>query len=128
MEKHHKGMMIINDIEAILGAIFCNVLAQITLKLASKGNKLVAGNNNEDWFMSFFSPWILAALCAYGASFILTAVAYRRNPLNILSPTMAGAIITLTVLAGHFVFKEPLALRQIIGFALITTGIVLSTV
>lgn len=121
-------MMIIHDIGAILGAIFCNVLAQIALKLASKGNKGITGNNSEDWFMSLFGPWLLAALCAYGASFMLTAVAYRRNPLNILSPTMAGAIITLTVVAGHLVFKEPLELRQIVGFALITTGVVLSTV
>jgi multidrug transporter EmrE-like cation transporter len=108
----------------IVGAIVCNVMAQIALKQAGR----LEGNYSNvflDMIAKIIDPWVLTGLMSYSVSFILTTAAYKNNALSIISPVMAGAIISLTVVMAFVLFGEPVGLCRVSGIALILVGILL---
>lgn len=117
----------IRDLGPVLGAILLNVTAQLAIKLAGKAGPLprLQLDRWHDWLGSQVVAWLFAGLAAYGMSFLLTTLAYRHNDLSLISPLMAGAIISLTVLAAWAFLAEPIGLTRMAGIVLIIGGIVL---
>lgn len=117
----------IRDLGPVLGAILLNVTAQLAIKLAGKAGPLpgLQLDRWHDWLGSQVVAWLFAGSAAYGMSFLLTTLAYRHNDLSLISPLMAGAIISLTVLAAWAFFAEPLGPCRVAGIFMIIGGIAL---
>lgn len=97
-------------------AIFCNVGAQVALKL---------GATTEIRLQSLLSWPVLCGVFLYGIAFILTIRIYADYPLGVISPLMAGAIFLMINLVSVVVFSEALTLEKLGGMALIVLGIAL---
>lgn len=103
-----------------LAAVFCNVAAQIAMKWASSGQPI------SSW-RDYFSFWILFAVAAYGASFLLTVKVFSSNALSLAGPLMAGLTFVSVAVAGHFIFQESIGLQRMLGIAAILGGVFLLT-
>lgn len=102
-------------------AIFCNVIAQISMKYAGE---VTLGKKN---LLELISPWLIAAVAAYGLSFLLTIRVFALNPISIASPIMAGGSFLLIALSSYFVFGEPANWMKYLGMFLIVIGIAFIT-
>lgn len=71
----------------------------------------------------FHLPTILG-LSLYVASAFLYLIALRRLPVSIAFPSVSLSYVAVAVL-GNMVFHEPLGLQQLLGIAVIVTGVVL---
>jgi len=74
-----------------------------------------------------FNPWLITALCLYGAATILWVLILRTTPLSLAYPFAALGFI-IVPMAAYFLFKEQISLTYIFGAALIASGIVLTQV
>lgn len=102
-------------------AIFCNVIAQLSMKYAG-----TAGLSQKG-LSAWGSPWLIVAVLLYGASFLLTVKVYAHNPLSVASPAMAGGSFFLVTLIGWLGLGEPLTPSKIVGIMLIAAGILFLT-
>ena len=68
--------------------------------------------------------YALAAVAAYGLSFLFLTLALKYLPAGIANAIWAGASTILIVIAGIIFLKEPVSLRQWLFIALIAIGIV----
>ncbi|TAN47253.1 MAG: hypothetical protein EPN21_18110 [Methylococcaceae bacterium] len=121
-------MTIPRELWAVIGAILCNVAAQIALKQSGNSSyPWLSIPKPPGWLAELFNPWIWLGLASYGISFWLTIIVYRAFPLSIVTPLMAASSIVLTVLAAMLLFAEPLGHSRLAGIALIIAGIFLIT-
>ena len=102
-------------------AVFCNVAAQLGMKLAGRADPTAGGT------ATWLSPWLIAAVVLYGCSFLLTVKVYAANPLSIASPAMAGCTFFLIALASTFLLGESMGVQKVLGICLVFAGIVLLT-
>ena len=102
----------------------CSVLASIALK--SAGSYRTA---NESAAMASWTPYILyvAAISAYGAGFVMYALALRRLDLSIAYPIMVASSIAGVFGYGLVTGAESITLARLAGGALVAAGIFLIT-
>ena len=103
-------------------AVLCNVLAQLAMKQAGQAQGHV--NDLTGWL----TPWLIAAIALYGASFLLTSRVFAVNPLSVASPIMAGATFVLIALASCLLLGEGFGLLKLAGIGLVLCGIALLSV
>lgn len=117
-------MTALREFSLVAAAILCNVTAQVAMKRAAQDTVLAFSVKRLPvWLSTIANPWLWGSLVAYGVSFALTLVVYRSNPLSVVSPLMAGAIIALTAVSGAVLFAEPLGWQRIGAIGLIIAGI-----
>jgi multidrug transporter EmrE-like cation transporter len=68
------------------------------------------------------SPPILLGLTCFGASAIVWLLVLARIPLSSAYPFVALGIV-ITVLAGRFIFGEPISAVKLLGVTLILCGV-----
>lgn len=100
-------------------AVLCNVLAQLAMKQAGQ----VRPNALDP--ASWMTPWLLAAIGLYGASFLLTTRVFAVNPLSVASPIMAGATFVLIALSSCVLLGEGFGWLKLAGMVLVLGGIAL---
>ena len=67
---------------------------------------------------------LLLGFAVYVCSFLLSVYIISRMDLSVFYPVGTGAILVMTCLSGHFLLKERITSPQMIGIALILTGVV----
>lgn len=105
-----------------LAAVFCNVAAQVSIKLANQSTRTLL-KEWDAWISPWLSPWIIAAILLYGVSFVLTVRIFALLPLSLAAPAMAGATFFLVALASVLLLGEHLSYIKIFGMLLIISGI-----
>jgi small multidrug resistance pump len=89
--------------------------------------KWVSVQPNSGYVDMLFSQWkgIFAALALYGFIFFYYIVVLRSSPVSILYPVYTGLSVLFVLLAGRYIFSEPLSSLQVIGAGFVLAGIVL---
>ena len=89
--------------------------------------KWVSVQPNNGYMDMLLTQWkgIFAALALYGFIFFYYIVVLRSSPVSILYPVYTGLSVLFVLLAGRFVFSEPLTGLQILGAGFVLAGIVL---
>ncbi|NQV69657.1 MAG: EamA family transporter [Pseudohongiella sp.] len=70
-------------------------------------------------------PPILLSLFIYGIVFFYYILVLRSSPISTLYPIYTGLSVLFVLLVGTVLFKEAVSIWQIMGTALILSGIVL---
>jgi multidrug transporter EmrE-like cation transporter len=100
--------------------------AQIILKMGMSSARiqqaLQAGSPADAVLSIALSPWILAGLGCFGLSVVLWLLVLSRVDVSQAYPCVAFGFV-LTMLAGHYLFGEPLGLLRVGGLALILLGV-----
>ncbi len=100
-------------------AVLCNVFAQLAMKQAGQ-------MRHHAHLMSIWpTPWLVAAIALYGASFLLTSRVFAVNALSVASPIMAGATFVLIALSSCLLLNEGFGALKLAGVGLVLCGIVL---
>jgi len=107
------------QLSLIVASILFNVMAQILIKYAGKSGAGAGG------LVSWLSPWIALAICAYGLSFLLTVRIFAENSLSTVVPLMAGVTFMLVSAAGVLMFDEGMSMRKAAGSTAILFGVFL---
>ncbi|HOV29183.1 MAG TPA: EamA family transporter [Synergistales bacterium] len=101
---------------ALAVSIGLTVLGQYFLKTGSL--------SKTEGLRLFLNPATLAGLFSYGFASLFYIVALKKIPLSVAYPSVSLSYVAVVVLA-HFVWGEPLGLRQGVALALIVSGIAL---
>ncbi|CAH2910164.1 MAG: hypothetical protein CPSOU_1707 [uncultured Paraburkholderia sp.] len=98
----------------------CSALASILLRLAGRvdNNALLFGISGRP------ALYRLAAIAAYGAGFLLYALALKRVELSVAYPLMV-AVTILEILLFGVVSGEAVSLRTVLGAALLLASVLL---
>ncbi len=89
--------------------------------------KWVSVQAHDNYIQLLLSQWkgVLLALSIYGFIFFYYIIILRSSPVSILYPVYTGLSVLLVLLAGRFIFSEPINLAQMLGAGFILTGIIL---
>jgi multidrug transporter EmrE-like cation transporter len=68
------------------------------------------------------SPWVLVGLCCFGLSAVVWLFVLSKIPLSSAYPFVALGI-AITVVAGRYLFGEPISVAKLTGVAIILVGI-----
>ena len=101
-----------------IAAVFCNVAAQVSIKLANQSTR-----TESSWIAPWLTPWIVSALALYALSFVLTVRIFSSLPLSIAAPSMAGATFFLVAFSSYLFLGESLSYEQLLGMTLIVLGV-----
>jgi Integral membrane protein DUF6. len=101
---------------ALAISIGLTILGQFFLKTGSLAK--------AEGLQLFLNPATLAGLFSYGFSSLFYIVALKKIPLSIAYPSVSLSYVAVVLLA-HFVWGEPLGMRQGAALALIISGIAL---
>ena len=103
----------------------CSALASVLLRVAARvGVPGAATMSSLVDIVSTPNLLRLGAIFAYGAGFVLYAVALKRVELNVAYPLMVGIAI-LEIFAYGLLGGETVSLRSVLGALLLMGGIVL---
>jgi len=97
-------------------SIGLTVLGQFFLKTGSL--------SKSEGLRLFLNPATLAGLFSYGFASLFYIVALKKIPLSIAYPSVSLSYVAVVLLA-HFVWGEPLGMRQGVALVLIISGIAL---
>ena len=100
-------------------ALAISILAGIAGQMLLK-----TGADAPDFVSQILRPSTLCGLALYGSAAFLYMVALRKIPMSVAFPSVSLSYAIVAVL-GHFLFGEPLGIKQIGGIALIMGGVVL---
>lgn len=106
----------------VAGMILLMVAAQIMYKFAG----LYAVSHADTIASYLFNPWLWLGLVCALLGMILWLIALRHLPLATAYPWTA-LIYVFTPTASAFVFGEQLRIQYIIGLALISAGVLVTT-
>ena len=98
----------------------CSALASVLLRVSGQ----MSGAGSLIGLMTTPNLLRLAAIAAYGAGFVLYALALKRIELNIAYPLMVGIAI-LEIFGYGLIGGETVSVRSAFGAALIMGGIFL---
>ena len=101
---------------SLMAAILLGIAGQIALKSAAEGSATITAQFLNPLTIIGLAVYILAALC-----YIL---ALKRIPVSIAFPSVAASYAVVAVL-GHLLWNEPLGWPQLVGIALIGSGVLL---
>ena len=110
-----------NSFFLALNAVFCNVGAQLAIKLSGRYVFFSTG------LLALISPMLIIALALYGLSFFLTVRVYAVNELSVAAPFMAGGAFLLVALVSALVLSEGMTVYKTMGMVLIVLGLYLLT-
>ncbi|MDX2242469.1 MAG: EamA family transporter [Leptolyngbyaceae cyanobacterium bins.302] len=117
--------MTLQEFFLFLAAILVASGGQTLLKLGALKLGPVEANNAIEKVLNILrTPELLVGLVFYGVSAILFILVLTRVKLSVAAPAVSITYI-ISVLAGYFLFKEPITTRHLIGFSLIICGVVL---
>lgn len=108
---------LLQHILALVSSISLGVVGQILLKFAA----LRAGAGATSLF---FQPTTIVGLGVYFFAALLYLFALKGVPLSVAYPSVSASYILVTLLA-HFIWQEPLGLKQAVALGLICCGVVL---
>lgn len=111
----------------VLLGMLLNVAAQVALKFASAppANGAAGGPLADPWRLAT-NPFFLFGLVLYAVSVINWVVVLSRLDLSVAYPLMSVGYI-LTLIAGVWLFHEPISAVRIVGIITIMVGVVLIT-
>ena len=69
--------------------------------------------------------YLASAVMAYGAGFVMYALALRRLPISFAYPFMTACTLVFVASSGYFFLNEPLGMLKMCGYALILSGVFL---
>lgn len=101
----------------------CSALASVLLRVSGQMNVVGSGFGLAS-LMTMPNMLRLGAIVAYGAGFVLYALALKRIELNIAYPLMVGIAI-LEIFGYGLLGGEAVSIRSVFGAALIMGGIFL---
>lgn len=104
-----------------LYALF-NVSGAAIIKWKLKGRAL---NELNQWIGFLFEIPVIAAFALIFISALLMFKALSGGQFTFIIPVATGVNFMLTVIAGYFIFKDPVNFISFMGFALILSGIIL---
>ena len=117
-----------NSILLILLSIALSSGSQIALKFGMTSRQVQmamrGGSPTEIGLSIVTSPLVVVGLLCFGLSAVFWLFVLSRIPLSSAYPFVALGVF-VTVLAGYFLFNEPLTLVKAVGVALILVGILL---
>jgi drug/metabolite transporter (DMT)-like permease len=117
--------MNIKEFLIFLTSIIISLSGQIFLKLgALKLGKATGQNFLSHIFTIVLTPELLIGLTCYGLGAILYILLLTRINLSVLAPS-ASMMYIFSVLAGYFIFQEPIPLTRAIGLGFIVCGVFL---
>ena len=87
--------------------------------------KWVSIQTHDNYLQLLLSQWkaIGAALSIYGVVFFYYIVVLRGSPVSTLYPVYTGLSVLMVLLAGRFLFGEPVGTGQMLGAVFILIGI-----
>jgi multidrug transporter EmrE-like cation transporter len=107
---------------ALVAGTVCGLaVGQILFKLGA-----IRLNSQSEGAIAWVNLEIISALIVYMLSTVLWVTALRALPLRIAYPVSAFGFVLVPVL-GHYVLKEPLTVRTLIGAVVIIAGVAIST-
>ena len=101
---------------SLLAAILLGIAGQIALKSAAEGSATITAQ--------FLSPLTIIGLAVYILAAFCYILALKRIPVSIAFPSVAASYAVVAVLA-HLLWNEPLGWPQLVGIALIGSGVLL---
>ncbi|MFZ1109774.1 MAG: SMR family transporter [Rhodomicrobium sp.] len=117
-----------DSIALIVASVVLSSVSQIFIKSGMTApdirHAIESGGVAEIAFKIATSPAVLSGLGCFGLSFMLWLFVLSRVPLSSAYPFVALGIM-LTVLAGSFIFAEPISLAKTVGVCLVIGGVVL---
>ncbi|MFA4994810.1 MAG: SMR family transporter [Bdellovibrionales bacterium] len=120
--------MSLTSILLILASVALSSGSQIALKFGMMSEPIQTAIKSENVIeigvALITSPLVTGGLFSFGLSAILWLFVLSRVPLSSAYPYVALGIF-VTVLAGYFLFHEPLTVFKVAGVALILAGILL---
>lgn len=89
--------------------------------------KWVSTQAHENYLQLLLTQWklIFLSLSIYGFVFFYYIVVLRSSPISTLYPIYTGLSVLLVLLAGRFLFSEPVSSWQVLGGFFILLGILL---
>jgi drug/metabolite transporter (DMT)-like permease len=106
-----------------LGCVLLLAIGQVLFKIAAGGWRV------EGWSLAtlrnFLSPPMLVALAVYAIATFAWVFVLRYVPLGAAYPLFSLAFV-VTPLLAHFALGEPLAVRTLVGAAIIVIGVVVA--
>lgn len=116
----------VNYLLVALGVVL-NVGAQVALKKTGEGGgEIGLSAIVQDPVRWLLNPWFLLGLVLYAVSVINWLIVLTRVDLSIAYALMSTGYI-LTLLAGVWMFGEPVSQTRIAGVAVIIAGVILIT-
>lgn len=116
---------LLNHILALICSISLGVVGQILLKFAAlRANTGADADASTGVISLFLRPATIVGLGVYFFAALLYLFALKRVPLSVAYPSVSASYILVTLLA-HFIWQEPLGLRQAVALGLISCGVIL---
>jgi uncharacterized membrane protein len=117
--------MSLPEISLLLISVLAGVFGQFFLKLgALKLGKVEIDNILNHLLRMITTPELVIGLICYGLGAIVYILLLTRVNLSMAAPAISLSYI-VSVLLGHFWFRESIAFSQIVGLAAISIGVIL---
>jgi multidrug transporter EmrE-like cation transporter len=107
----------------LIAAVCFEAMGQICFKLsAARAAAAAAGRSSFAFAYAVTrSGWVVAGIIAYIFELVLWLVTLRTLPLSLAYPLLTASFCVVAI-GSHFVLKERLSGRNMVGIALITVG------
>lgn len=99
-----------------------NVSGSALIKWKLKGRQLMQWN---DWISFLFQAQVITAFAIIFVSALVLFKALSSGQFSFIIPVAVGINFILTVMIGHWLFKDPVNMVSLFGFTLILTGIII---
>jgi multidrug transporter EmrE-like cation transporter len=111
----------------ILLSVLLSSGSQVLLKFGMSAPAIQAALGSADGAVQIAiaiasSPWVLLGLSCFGLSAIVWLLVLSKIPLSTAYPFVALGI-AITVVAGRFLFNEPITSAKLFGVSLIIVGV-----
>jgi multidrug transporter EmrE-like cation transporter len=117
--------MSLPEISLLLISVLAGVFGQFFLKLgALKLGKVEIDNILNHLLKMITTPELVIGLTCYGLGAIVYILLLTRVNLSMAAPAISLSYI-VSVLLGHFWFRESIAFSQVVGLAAISIGVIL---
>ncbi len=111
----------------LMGIASVHVIGEILFKKGGMTSfaESERGLDTKSWKHFLFSPIVILSLFITLAVKGLYGIILASNPLYLAGGIYLASVAVFSVLAGRIVFNEDLKKIQLVGFALVTIGIIL---
>jgi drug/metabolite transporter (DMT)-like permease len=103
--------------------LFIAVITAASGQIFFKFGSINAGTS-KPLYLILLEPLLILGLFCYFLSTLFYISALRSVPITVAYTSMACSYI-IVMLAGHFLFLEPLTIKKVIGVLLIAAGVAL---
>ena len=110
----NKQLLLFSGIMII--SVLMGGLSQVLLKIS-------AGKTYDKWFKTYLNPHVIIAYSIFVLSTVCTVIAYRVVPLS-MAPLWSSVSYMAVTAMSFFILKEHPSKKKMMGFIVITVGIV----